>query len=203
MQDKLTHLTSDLPYNLISKSQFKTETSLGFALPSSMEWSLLKSELSCSLWCWFECWLLLLSPPGGHRLAGSPAHRDPDAVWGRDQHRHPHLLLLREHRRWLWADGNFLVRCPTPQGIPRNISRKPRSNTAQIFSDFVEPQNSVKSSHHRLKFNPEVWKISRWHMTWLEIVTMDLPGLQFRPNTVMWLLNKITFRSFVSKIHPH
>ena len=60
MQDKLTHLTSDLPYNLISKSQFKTETSLGFALPSSMEWSLLKSELSCSLWSWFECVLLNL-----------------------------------------------------------------------------------------------------------------------------------------------
>ena len=111
----------------------------------------------------------VLSPPGGHRLAGSPAHRDPDAVWGRDQHRHPHLLLLREHRRWLWADGNFLVRCPTPQGIPRNISRKPRSNSTQIFSDFVEPRNSVKSSHHRSKFNPEVWKISRWHMTWLEL----------------------------------
>ena len=60
MQDKLTHLTSDLTYDLISKSQFKTKTSLGFALPSSMEWSLLKSELSCSLWSWFECVLLNL-----------------------------------------------------------------------------------------------------------------------------------------------
>ena len=156
----------------------------------------MKTSLCRNLWPYMKANLIdlsdlvtpVLSPPGGHRLAGSPAHRGPDAVWGREQHRHPLMLLLREHRRWLWADGNFLVRCPTPQGIPRNISRKPRSNTAQIFSDFVEPRNSVKSSHHRLKFNPEVWKISRWHMTWLEIVTMDLPGMQFRPNTVMWLL---------------
>ena len=107
----------------------------------------------------------VLSPPGGHRLAGSPAHRDPDAVWGRDQHRHPHLLLLREHRRWFWADGNFLVRCPTPQGIPRNISRKPRSNSAQIFSDFVEPRNSVKSSHHRVNLTRKFEKSHGdiWH----------------------------------------